>query len=241
MLDTLKFNKRETRIIAHRGLSGIECENTAAAFVAAGNRSYLGIETDVHATADGRFVLLHDASTERVAGGIAANVEALPFDAVSGIRLIDREDGLARRDLVLPTLDEYIRICRRYGKLAVLELKGELSREQLARIRDEIEALAWLKQTVFISFSRSNLTELRALLPDAKIQFLTGHWEEEMLDFIVRNRFDLDIGHGAVTPALVEALHRNGLKINCWTVNVPARGEELAAMGVDYITTNILE
>jgi glycerophosphoryl diester phosphodiesterase len=36
-------------------------------------------------------------------------------------------------------------------------------------------------------------------------------------------------------------MHDNGLEINCWTVNSKERGEELAAMGVDYITTNILE
>ena len=35
-MNTVKFDKKETKIIAHRGLSGIEKENTNAAFVAAG-------------------------------------------------------------------------------------------------------------------------------------------------------------------------------------------------------------
>ena len=45
---------KNTKIVAHRGLSGIEPENTNLAFVAAGNRSYFGIETDIHVTKDGR-------------------------------------------------------------------------------------------------------------------------------------------------------------------------------------------
>ena len=57
-----------TRFIAHRGLSGRVRENTCAAFVAAGNRSYYGIETDIHRTGDGKFVLIHDSETVRVAG-----------------------------------------------------------------------------------------------------------------------------------------------------------------------------
>ena len=65
-MDTVKINKNNTALIAHRGLSGIECENTAAAFVAAGNRSYFGIETDVHKTADGKFIIIHDDNTGRV-------------------------------------------------------------------------------------------------------------------------------------------------------------------------------
>ena len=34
-MDTIKFNKKQTLVVAHRGLSGIETENTNAAFVAA--------------------------------------------------------------------------------------------------------------------------------------------------------------------------------------------------------------
>ena len=66
-MNTIKFDKKDTLIIAHRGLSGIEKENTNAAFVAAGNRSYYGIETDVHKTLDGRYVVFHDDTTGRVA------------------------------------------------------------------------------------------------------------------------------------------------------------------------------
>ena len=54
-------------MVAHRGLSGIERENTCAAFVAAGNRSYFGIECDIHRTVDGGYVIIHDHNTERVA------------------------------------------------------------------------------------------------------------------------------------------------------------------------------
>ena len=35
-MDTIKMQHRQARLIAHRGLSGLERENTAAAFVAAG-------------------------------------------------------------------------------------------------------------------------------------------------------------------------------------------------------------
>ena len=52
-MNTVKIKRRNTLTVAHRGLSGIEAENTCAAFVAAGNRSYYGIETDIRRTADG--------------------------------------------------------------------------------------------------------------------------------------------------------------------------------------------
>ena len=55
-MNTIKLNTAGTNVkmIAHRGLSGLEAENTCAAFVAAGNREkYFGIECDIHRTLDG--------------------------------------------------------------------------------------------------------------------------------------------------------------------------------------------
>lgn len=42
-MNTIRFN-HQIKIIAHRGVSGLERENTCAAFIAAGNRSYYGME-----------------------------------------------------------------------------------------------------------------------------------------------------------------------------------------------------
>ena len=67
-METLKLEKRNTLMIAHRGLSGFERENTLAAFVAAGNHSYLGCECDIHPTIDKKYVVIHDSNTERVSG-----------------------------------------------------------------------------------------------------------------------------------------------------------------------------
>ena len=80
-MDTIKVNKKNTLMVAHRGLSSIEPENTLSAFVAAGNRSYFGIECDVHVTKDGKFVVIHDAETGRVAKE-NINVEESTFEEV---------------------------------------------------------------------------------------------------------------------------------------------------------------
>ena len=67
-MNTTKFvHPRKPLMVAHRGVSGLETENTHAAFVAAGNRSYYGIETDVHVTSDGKYVAFHDDETRRLA------------------------------------------------------------------------------------------------------------------------------------------------------------------------------
>ena len=124
-LDTIKIDSKQTKMIAHRGLSGIERENTYPAFLAAANRSYFGIETDVHVTPDGQFVVIHDETTDRVTlGKSSINVEKTPFDEFKDLILPDLDGSFTRRDIRIPLLQDYISICKKYGKICVLELKN---------------------------------------------------------------------------------------------------------------------
>ena len=244
-MNTIQIAKKNVKMIAHRGLSGIEAENSNAAFVAAGNRSYFGIETDVHVTRDGKFIIHHDDNIKRMTG-VDAVIEETDAVELSLIRLYDRnsearETEVRRSDLSLPTLEEYIRICKKYGKVAVLELKRRMTVEAIAGIVEEIRALDYLDNTIFISFSLMNMQDIRRLLPEQKAQYLVGAWDDGLLEVLKKDSLDLDIAGSQVTPELVRLLHENGIEINCWTVDSPELAIKLVEMGVDYITSNILE
>ena len=242
-MDTLKMKHNGTvRMIAHRGVCGLERENTAAAFVAAGNRSYFGIETDIHETADGKFIIIHDDNTKRVAGDEYI-VEQTDFETLRSIKLFDRKSEEKRADLVLPTLEEYISICKRYEKIAVLELKNAMKTETILEIVKVIEEMEYLEHTIFISFAISNLIALREAYPQAQIQYLVEEIEdiEALLETLKKYHFDIDIKHSSIKEEMVPQFHDNGIKINVWTVNTVERAERLQEIGVDYITTNIVE
>ena len=119
-MDTLRLSAPKPRMIAHRGLSGIEMENTCSAFVAAGNRSYFGIETDVHVTADREYIIIHDDNTKRVALD-ALKVEESTFETLRSLRLLDKDGRRGRKDLGLPSLREYVRICKKYESCRILQ------------------------------------------------------------------------------------------------------------------------
>ncbi|MDY4139885.1 MAG: glycerophosphodiester phosphodiesterase family protein [Eubacteriales bacterium] len=239
MQDTLKLRDSRVKMIAHRGVSGLERENTAAAFVAAGNRSYWGIETDVHRTADGAYVIIHDDDTHRVAD-VDMPVEGSTLTQLQALTLRDM-DGLPRRDLVLPLLPEYSRICRKYGKVSVLELKNHFSPEQVSEIVAIVRKAGWLRETVFISFDLENLISLRRLLPDQPAQYLVCRETPDLLDTLTRYCLDLDMDYTALTPDLVQRVHAAGHLVNVWTVNELDDARRLADWGVDYITSNIIE
>ena len=129
-MNTKKINSKKVKIIAHRGASGLERENTCPAFLAACNRSYFGVETDLYRTIDGHYVLLHDGNLQRV-GNDALDIPNSTLDTIRHAVLLDRDGTKDRYDLRVPTLLEYIKICKRYEKYCVLELKGDFPEEQI--------------------------------------------------------------------------------------------------------------
>lgn len=250
-MDTIKFNKGNAQVVAHRGLSGLEPENTVSAFIAAGNRTYFGAECDVHVTKDGKFVVIHDDNTGRVAEK-NINIDESTFEEVRTVAL-DNICGLERKivgadvhysnrsDLVIPEMHEYINICKKYGKKCVLELKNRIEKKYIKQIVDEIKELDYLDGVIFISFNLDNLIDLRSILPEQKIQYLVREYNKVLLDTLNKYKFDLDVYYGSLTKNIVEEVHANGHIVNCWTVDNKGDGERLASWGVDQITTNILE
>ena len=238
-MNTKKINNGNTKMVAHRGLSGIERENTIAAFVAAGNRSYYGIETDVHKTKDGKYVVFHDDSTGRI-GLDNIVISDSTYGLLSAVRLTDT-NGKTRTDLHIAMLDEYLRVCKRYDKKCILELKGGYTREEIGEIIAIINSEEYLEDVVFISFNLQNLVTLREILPEQPAQYLICDVNDEIIATLKKYSLDIDVVWNALTEENIKLLHSNGIKINTWTVDDAEMGEKLVSWGVDYITTNILE
>ena len=174
-MNTIRINSRNSKMVAHRGVSGLEKENTLCAFVAAGNRSYYGVETDVHRTGDGQFAIIHDDNTRRVGGEARVlEVETTDLATLRSLPLQDVDGSDGRVDLRIPTLREYIRCCKKYGKDCVLELKNRIPTEDIARMVAEIREEEYLEHVIFIGFSVENMTDLRQLLPDQTQQLIVG-------------------------------------------------------------------
>lgn len=240
-MDTIKIDKKNTKIVAHRGLSGIELQNTCAAFVAAGNRSYYGIETDIHKTLDGQFVVFHDNNTNHNLSDIDCEVEKSTYETLRAIPLMDRNTQVSRTDYRMPLLSDYIQICKTYYKNAVLELKNPFTKDDIGKIIEQIKEQDYLKNVTFISFDFNNLVYVREYVSNQAVQFLTPEVTEDLIPKLVKHKMDLDIHYSAVTADAIKEFHKNGIKVNVWTCDDAKIAQAFIDAGVDYITTNILE
>ena len=242
MNNTVKMeNKGHTQMIAHCGMSGLEPENTHAAFVAAGNRSHYGIEADVHKTADGKYVIMHDENTLRMSGDDMEIAKAT-YETLRSLRLKEKNGQRGRTDLRIPSMEEYLQICKHYGKKAILELKDPFTAEDVDEICSIVESLGYMAHTVFISFRLENLLILKQRHPHQPAQYLLEKGiTDELIEKMAEKGLGIDAFQNAFTEEIIRKCKEKGVATNAWTVDDPKLAEKLIGWGIDFITTNILE
>lgn len=232
MSDFLK-GKRPT-IVAHRGASGSAPENTLAAFRRALEIGATALELDVHCTADGQVVVMHDATVERTtdgSGAIAqmtlAQLQKLDAGAWRGAEFAGER---------VPTLAEVCRLARNRAFLFV-EIKAE---GIAAAVLDVLAAEKMEGQAILISFSADNIRRAKELRSDVATGLLTMQASD--MDRLAALGADaLCIHYPAATEELARALHAADRLLNVWTVNDPEEIRRMAKLGADFITTDYPE
>ena len=131
------------------------------------------------------------------------------------------------------------------NKTAVLELKNKMKESHIKDILDIIKKYNYLNKMIFISFEIDNLKVLRKLNKDINIQYLNGiednKKKEEVIKYCKELKLDADVYYDNITKEFIDNCHKNNIKVNVWTVDSKEDAERLINMGVDYITSNILE
>lgn len=231
--------EKKPLMIAHRGASGYELENTKEAFIAAGNRSFYGIETDVRVTKDGYLIVFHDADLKRLKG-IEDKIRDLTLKEIKSVSLTK---GFNHIDYYqIPTFKEYLKICKYYQKKAIIELKHGFNEKTINQLILEIQEQEMLDESIIISFNMEYLINIRKKLPHLQIQYLTGEeLDDERINLCINYRFDIDLQKDLVTPGIINLFHHHKLKVNAWTVDNVDEAKRLILMNIDYITSNFLE
>jgi glycerophosphoryl diester phosphodiesterase len=164
-------NKPKPYVMAHRG-NQVACpENTLAAFRRALSEGADILETDLHLTADGVFVCIHDGTVDRTTDGHGP-VAQMPLAQVKALGATGGHPGEAVERV--PTLAEVAAILPPDVALA-LELKTDrfLEPEVCAQLAAELAREGVRERTVALSFSMGRLCALQAAAPDIPIGLIT--------------------------------------------------------------------
>lgn len=233
-----KYNDRVgTKYIAHRGYSAKYFENSYEAFEQAAKNSFFqGIETDVYITKDGQYVCCHDETpfadkTISVTEHTYEEIKSIPMDKSKAASEVDTD-----KDYYICLFSDYLKLCYRYRKMAVVEIKQDLPKEQAIALAEFAAAENGWTNTMFCSFKKDPIDYIYAEHSYATIKlFTSAAWKAELY---IELGYNISVAEKILTPELIEKAHDAGVFVDVYTINDPDDASIYIADGVDYITTN---
>lgn len=228
----------QTKVIAHRGFSGIAPENTLAAFQKAIDHNFDYFELDIHKTKDDSLVVIHDAAVDRTSSnGMKGKIADMTYKELSKVRVgYSDKFGDQFKDEKVPTLREALALAK--GKIKVcVEIKVYGAEQEML---DIINDLGMKNEVIIFSFYYQALAKVRQLDKDIPMLFLMGAADEPTIDYAgVINAQAIGAGGGnPLTKEYIDKAHKNGIEVWRWTVDDEKTMKELIEIGVDSIISN---
>ncbi|MCT9088602.1 glycerophosphodiester phosphodiesterase family protein [Streptomyces sp. ASQP_92] len=210
--------------IGHRGVMGVEPENTLRSFVRAERAGMDVIELDLHLSKDGALVVMHDAEVDRTTDGTG------PIGELTLAELRELDAGQGER---VPVFEEVLDAVK-------TPIQAEIKDTAAARALAEVILRRDLVGRVeVISFHDAALAEIAALVPGLRTGLVDDDWGPDLLDrALAVGAKSLVLSIERITFETVERAHTAGLKVIGWTVNTQDQLRLVRALQLDGATTD---
>ncbi|MFF3253349.1 glycerophosphodiester phosphodiesterase [Actinacidiphila glaucinigra] len=212
--------------VGHRGVMGVEPENTLRSFVRAEREDMDQIELDLHLSKDGALIVMHDVKVDRTTDG-SGLIGDFTLD-----ELRDLDAGHGER---IPVFEE---VLDAVTKPIQAEIKDVAAARVLAAVMRERDLAG---RVDVLSFHDEALAEIRELLPDARTVLVAqGPMGSEIVTRAQAVGASLvSLSLRRISLALVQECHRAGISVISWTVNTPADLALARALGLDGVVTDM--
>ena len=190
----LPKSKNKIVVIAHRGDHTIAPENSLMAIQNAINDGADYVELDIRTTKDGKLVLMHDGTVDRMTNG-KGNINELSFDTIRALKLFNKR--ITNSDtLQVPTFEEALQLCKNKINIyldfkaahvpQVYEaiIKANMQNQMVVYINAPNQYTDWRKYVptmpLILSLNKKvkDSTEMIQYLNKINIDILDGNWNE---------------------------------------------------------------
>ena len=240
-------------VMAHRGGRALWPENTLYAFERAVELGVDVLEMDIHTTADGVPVVMHDDTVDRTTDG-SGPVQSFTLDELKSLDAgyaWTPDDGQTfpyrGQGITVPTVDEV------FAAFPDVPLNIEIKQEEPSMVASFCQLIrdhGLVDRVLVASFHEETIDEFRALCPEVATSTSTS----ETVTLFVLSRLFLEATYGApaeaaqvpeyrsglhvLAPRFVDAAHNCNLEVHAWTINEEEDMQRMISLGVDGIITD---
>ena len=228
------------KLFAHRGFSGKYPENTLLAFSRAAELDVFGVEFDVHLTADGQLVVIHDETINRTSNGTGF-VKDMTLDE---LRQYDYGEWFGKQFAGerIPTLREVLAVFRKTAHVLNIEIKSDIFEyegiEQL--ISEEIDTFGMKERFIISSFNHESIQRFHQLQPTIQTGVLFSSLVVQLESYVASLPGDaLHIPYYHAFRRIIQEALQHGLPVRTFTVNDAAIARQLQTAGIEAIFTDV--
>lgn len=226
----------------HRG-SYTGVQNTVEAYRNGVDKyGYSGLECDVRVTADGKYVICHDETTNSLGGSLT--VATATLEELKAETLTQTRGGVTYSGTIC-TVEEYLDVCVEKGAFPVIELKwatgiNSNDMSNFPGLAALVKAKGLESKAVFLTSMKPSIEYIRTNYPEFTCQFLTGEYWANHFEWCVKWGVNPSIQAGYFDIYTVKKFRDAGLQVAVWTVNTAANYEKYGNMGVYMMTCDYL-
>ncbi|WP_405856459.1 glycerophosphodiester phosphodiesterase family protein [Streptomyces sp. NBC_01515] len=213
--------------IGHRGVMGLEPENTLRSFVAAEQAGLDVIELDLHLSKDGALVVMHDADVDRTTDGTGSIAER----TLGELRTLD-----AGRGERVPVFEEVLDAVRSPVQAEIKDLAAARALAEVMHRRNLVERVE------VSSFHDEAIAEIARLVPGVRTALIASRFGPDVVERATEAGAEtVCLNIRRLTLEVVEAARKADLKIIGWVVNTQDQLRLVRALGLDGATTDYPE
>ncbi|MCQ6554720.1 glycerophosphodiester phosphodiesterase [Streptomyces sp. C10-9-1] len=210
--------------IGHRGVMGVEPENTLRSFVRAERCGMDAIELDLHLSKDGALAVMHDADVDRTTDGSGP----VAGKTLAELRRLDA--GLGER---VPVFEEVLDAVR---SPIQAEIKDVAAARALAEVMERRDLVPRVEVS---SFHDEAVAEIAALVPGVRTVLIASRWEADVVERArAAGAAALALDIRRLTLETAERARGAGLRLIGWVVNTPEQLRLARALELDGVTTD---
>ncbi|WP_078651379.1 glycerophosphodiester phosphodiesterase [Streptomyces xylophagus] len=213
--------------IGHRGVMGLEPENTLRSFVAAEQAGLDVIELDLHLSSDGALVVMHDADVDRTTDGTGP----IAGQTLGELRTLD-----AGRGERVPVFEE---VLDAVGSPIQAEIKDLAAARALAEVMHRRDLVGRVEVS---SFHDEAIAEIARLVPGVRTALIASRFGPDVVERATEAGAEtVCLNIRRLTLEVVEAARKADLKIIGWVVNTQDQLRLVRALELDGATTDYPE
>ncbi|MFG3201235.1 glycerophosphodiester phosphodiesterase [Streptomyces sp. NPDC048192] len=213
--------------IGHRGVMGVEPENTLRSFVAAQDAGLDVIELDLHLSKDGALVVMHDDEVDRTTDGTGPIADK----TLAELRALD-----AGRGERVPVFEEVLEAVRTPLQA---EIKDAAAARALAAVMHDRDLVGRVEVS---SFHDDAIAQITRLVPGVRTALIASRYGTDVVERAVAvGAATVCLNIRRLTLEVVEHARGSGLRIIGWVVNTQDHLRLVRALELDGATTDFPE